>query len=106
MEPEFVIYNGIEMRVSQAQALVDSQSIQTFSKVGADFFRIRYGSEEEDAGARRGNVCRACSARPGQFHALGCETERCPLCGEQAMSCRHGWYAVPVEDPSPTQIDE
>lgn len=106
MEPEFVIYNGVEMRVTQAQALVDSQSIQMFSKVGADFLRVRYGAEEDETGAKKAQNCKACGARAGQFHAIGCEAERCPLCGQQAMSCRHGWYAAPREESSSSSDED
>lgn len=34
----------------------------------------------------RGN-CHDCSAEVGKEHMLGCDTERCPRCGMQLISC-------------------
>jgi len=28
-----------------------------------------------------------CGVRPGGFHHFGCDTERCPRCGEQLFCC-------------------
>lgn len=32
-------------------------------------------------------VCHDCNAGPGQIHHYGCDTERCPACGAQMISC-------------------
>jgi len=33
------------------------------------------------------NTCRDCGIREGQTHHLGCDTEQCPFCGGQLISC-------------------
>ena len=33
------------------------------------------------------DVCHDCAAAKGQFHVPGCDMERCPVCGGQAMLC-------------------
>jgi hypothetical protein len=32
-------------------------------------------------------ACHDCRAIPGAFHSPGCDTERCPYCGFQLISC-------------------
>lgn len=36
---------------------------------------------------KEGHFCHDCNVAPGQFHHLGCDMERCPICGEQLISC-------------------
>lgn len=31
--------------------------------------------------------CHDCKAKPGKLHEWGCDTERCPWCGGQLLSC-------------------
>lgn len=59
---------------------------------GKEYPRIRYGdpedlftlSDEERANNRR---CFDCGAKPGHYHHWGCDSERCPACHQQLISC-------------------
>jgi len=49
--------------------------------------RVCYGDEPGDWGAGDGRPCSDCATPPGHFHHPGCDIERCPKCGGQAISC-------------------
>jgi len=36
----------------------------------------------------RKGVCHDCEAKPGEYHDMGCDVERCPDCGGQLIACQ------------------
>jgi len=68
----------------RAEKIAEAQLNPTCKLAGKTYGRIRYGDESEDWG---GGTCGGCHVKVGQYHVPGCDIERCPKCGRQAISC-------------------
>lgn len=65
-----------------------SCNVDVYDDLGPEKFpRVRYGAEPGDWGAGEGRNCHDCSCPPRGLHHPGCDVERCPKCGGQAISC-------------------
>ena len=51
--------------------------------------------------------CHDCGARPGEYHQLGCDVERCPRCGGQFLECLAcGCEKSEPGEPWPPPLDD
>lgn len=47
----------------------------------------KYEREQYDADYDEPNRCHDCNVKPGGFHHLGCDVERCARCNGQLITC-------------------
>ena len=85
-EKKFVIFQGARMVDYWPARILEAQTQAHYVIFGKELGRVRYGSEEEDWGADK-RPCHDCRVIKGQFHVVGCDVERCPVCGGQVIGC-------------------
>jgi len=79
--------NGKECADGWGQRLAGDQLVLSLEDADGEMHsRIPYGPIGDGFGDGV-RICHDCAANPGQFHALGCDMERCPICGGQLISC-------------------
>ena len=69
------------------ERIAAAQEVASYSMRGEPIARVRYGEEVEDWGAGEDRPCHDCVAISGEFHAEGCDVERCRVCGGQIIGC-------------------
>jgi hypothetical protein len=83
---------GKEVAAMLRPELKESQKKPAFEIGGALLARIACGQESGEAGdyvlSEDDATCIQCGAPSGFYHLLGCESEECPKCHSQAISCQ------------------
>lgn len=66
---------------------VDGCTLDTIHINGKAYKRIKCGDKYDMIETKEGERCHDCNALYGHYHHLGCDSETCPVCHGQLLSC-------------------
>jgi len=52
---------------------------------GIEYIPVKFGDEND--GYNLGETCSDCGVKKGEYHHIDCDEEKCPVCGDQLLSC-------------------
>ncbi|CAN5290383.1 hypothetical protein BH11PLA2_BH11PLA2_10840 [soil metagenome] len=85
-KPVEVEYNGVIMMKSWVDSIISAQEIRTVELRAGEKSRVTFGEEKAYAANPMRN-CPDCAVIVGQYHVPSCDTEECPNCKHQLISC-------------------